>query len=225
MPSHKNNFGKFGRSLSKNFGVKKVNVKNAHKGVSEILKTFGVPIVKKTFGKRIVRVCCKTILQLQNIVFITKHLVESDLIQEIGMALKYELKMRTMVLYIKPMNDGSSKKIGKVFEESLCKYRHHVIDVDYPTVAAYEISKENEKITNVENTNMEKGTRHSVRKRKKTQLELKTLVCTTKQESMKNVNLIKSAPEEQNETSSCMKLMLFLILIEILIITCKLYTN
>lgn len=226
MPSHKNNFGKFGRSLSKNFGVKKLNVKNAHEGVREILKEFGIPCVKKTFGKRIVRVCCKTILQLQHIAFIIKQLVGTDLIQEIGMALKYELKMRTMVLYIKPVNHVSSMRIGKVFEKSSFKYRHHVIDVDYPTVARYEVLEDEKRTTKVENTDLQKETRDSVRRRKTTQLELKTLVWRAKQESMKNVNIITNTQEEHNyETSKCMKIMLFLIFIEILIIMCKIYMN
>ena len=40
--------------------VKRINVENAHDGLRKICEEFGIPILKKTFGKFIVRVPCKT---------------------------------------------------------------------------------------------------------------------------------------------------------------------
>jgi len=212
---------------------KRMNVKNTHDGLRKICEEFGIPIVKKTFGKNIVRVCCRSVIQLQNIVFIIKQLVNSNLIQEIGMPLEYDYQMRTLVLFIKPVNDFASTAaaMNDVFNQNFLQYRHHVIEVDYPTFEANKIFKKEKRTTNVENTDMKNRTRRSVMKKNRMNqsvLRRNKTVWKANQESMKEIHRIRSVQEEQNEPqmlNNCMKILSFLILIEILILMFRMSTN
>merc|ERR1711964_898159 len=122
-------------SLSK-IPVKRNAVKLAFTEVQKQAKLGNVPCVKKAFGQGIVRVCCRNIVQLENIPIILEKLMEFKLIEEIGMPLEYNYKMKTLVLFLKPTNVESSTMMDKVFQQCNFGYSHVVIEVPYPTTAA-----------------------------------------------------------------------------------------
>merc|ERR1712096_81462 len=53
-----------------------------------------------------------------------------DLIEEVGMPLKYSYKMKTLVLFIKPTNMDSQEKLDREFQTSSFGYHHFVINSD-----------------------------------------------------------------------------------------------
>jgi hypothetical protein len=103
-----------------------------------ILTEFNIPVVKKTFGQGIMRVCCTTNEQLENMNSIMKTLLEFHLIEEIGMPLH---KM-PLVLFLKPVNIESSMKVGQIFQECSFEYHDVVADVEYAIPATQEIFQE-----------------------------------------------------------------------------------
>jgi len=133
---------------------KRISVENAHSALLKILIEFNIPLVKRTFGKRIVRVCCRSVAQFENIALIIKELVKSHLIEEIGMPLEMAYARQTLVMFIKPVNTKSSKKLHHVFQECSFKYHHLLIDVKYPTVRA---EKKLQKKAKMQNTNEKKN--------------------------------------------------------------------
>jgi hypothetical protein len=126
----------------KTIPVKRIAVHNAYNNVREVSAEFKVPCVKKTFGKEIVRVCCRTIKQLDTIAVILKHLMKVDFIIEIGMPLEYSYKMKTLVLFIKPKNKKISKSIKNVFEKFTVHYPASIVETVHPAVAAEKVLKE-----------------------------------------------------------------------------------
>jgi len=164
MPSYNHYSGKYARPRSRKNSTKytqkvvpirRTAVKNANASLHKLLRGFNVPAVQKTFGTQIVRVCCRTVVQLENISLIMKELLISDLIQEVGMPLQYSYKMKTLVLFIKPVNVESTIRLNHVFRECSFKYNHDVIVVGYPTAPTNKIFKKNRNKANVENTGME----------------------------------------------------------------------
>jgi len=118
---------------------KRIVVKNAYSALRQVLKTFNIPHVKKTFGKGIVCVHVRTVMQLENIPLIVKRLLQSCLIEEIGMPLEYKNKFMTLVLFLKPIDSASSEQIDDLFQKSLLGYHHVMTEVQYPTTAAKKI--------------------------------------------------------------------------------------
>lgn len=122
--------------------TKRVVVKNAYYALREVLKEFNISCVKKTFGPGIVRVHCRSVIQLDTIALVVKKLLQSSLIEEIGMPLDYQYKFMTLVLFIKPVDDKSTMHITDVFHYCMCEYDHTKTNVEYPTTAAMQTFKE-----------------------------------------------------------------------------------
>jgi len=137
------------------FSPKRIAVKNAHASIRKILMEFKLPLVKKTFDQRIVRVCCRTVVQLENIAVIMAELIKFHLIKEVGMPLEHSFTLKSLVIFIKPVDIESSMKLDHVFQYSSFKYHHVVINVPYPTVTAKEVFEKSQNTANVRNTNME----------------------------------------------------------------------
>jgi len=121
---------------------KKNAVKSACVAVHKLSRELNIPVVKKAFGKGIVRVCVRTMVQLNEIPQIVKELIKFNLIQEIGMPLEFSYKMKSLLLFVKPVDLKSSIEICHVLKASSSQYRYIVIDVGYPTEAAQEILEE-----------------------------------------------------------------------------------
>merc|ERR1711925_8328 len=129
-------------------------------------------------------------------------------------------QMRTLVLFIKPVNDFASTSAAMNAILGDFEYQTHVIEKDDPTVKANEIFQEVERTNNVTHSDIENRahtsimrknrTRESKMRRKKTQQEVKTLLWRANQESMKDV--IESAHREQNKipNNKCMRTLLIL---------------
>jgi len=113
--------------------VKRIAVQKAHANLCYLLEHLKIPFVKKTFGLRILRVCCRTVVQLDNIPTMIQGIHIHNLIEEIGMPLDYEYKMKSLVLFIKAKDVTASKKIEYAIRESACNY--HVTIVDSPDPA------------------------------------------------------------------------------------------
>jgi len=120
------------------FKVKRNAVKRAYSSFCQLLKEFNIPCVKTTFGLGIVRVCCRSVVQLDNITPIMKVLVEAHLIEEVGMPLEYSYKMKSLVLFLKPTDMEASMHLDQVFEICSFEYHHLVTDVKHPTTAKKE---------------------------------------------------------------------------------------
>lgn len=129
--------------------IKRLAVHSAYYSLREIFHEFNIPCVKRTFGTGIVRICCRSLIQLDNITLIMKELLEGDLIEEIGMPLEYAYKMKTLVLFIKPTDFASTEKLAELFENSSFHYHHIVINVKRFTFLEEENSK---KTTNLPKT-------------------------------------------------------------------------
>jgi hypothetical protein len=67
-----------------------------------------------------------------------KDLLELNLIEEIGMPVKYAYKMRTLVLFLKPVDFVSTMKLHLAFEKCVFQYNHYVIDIECPTATVHE---------------------------------------------------------------------------------------
>jgi len=115
---------------------------DAYNNVHKVSAEYKVPRVKKAYGVDILRVCCRTIPQLDNVASILTELMIFGFIMEIGMPLEYSYKMKSLVLFIKPKNEHSKNTIKQVFEN--CKYRFPVflIDAEDPSVAIEKLLNE-----------------------------------------------------------------------------------
>jgi len=116
----------------KYFKSKRIAVKIAHSSLCQILKEFNIPCVEQKLGSGYVRVCCRSILQLDNIPLIIKELIKTHLIKEIGMPLEYSYKMKSLVLFLKPPDIESSIKIVKKLQKCSIKYSYLVNGMKYP---------------------------------------------------------------------------------------------
>jgi len=109
---------------------KRMTVKNSYYALREVFHEFNIPCVKRVSGTGIIRICCRTFEQLDNITLIMKQLLEVNLIKEIGMPLEYAYKMTSMVLFLKPVDAMSTLKLNHVFEQCSFKYHHGVIAIN-----------------------------------------------------------------------------------------------
>jgi len=116
--------------------IKRNAVINAHVSLREILKKFNIPCVKRTFGLGILRICCESVIQLDNITLIIKAMLQLCLIKEIGMPLEYSDEMQTLVLFVKTADIESSMILDRVFQKCSFRYNYLLIDIEYPTAAA-----------------------------------------------------------------------------------------
>jgi len=123
---------------------KKISIQNAYTSLCNVYKEFKIPVVKKTFGKGIVRISCKTCVQLDNIALIVKGLVQLHLIEESEMEpLEYSFKMNTLVFFFKPADVASKQKLDHAFKKYIVEYKTLVFDVreEYdPAVTEKELS-------------------------------------------------------------------------------------
>merc|ERR1712034_284431 len=100
----------------------------AHTCVSRLLRQTKVHHVCKTEGKDVVRICSRTIAQLQSINTILKELIQHNYIEEIGMPLDYSYKFKSLVLFIKPFDVKCSEKIASKFRNSGLNFHITVFD-------------------------------------------------------------------------------------------------
>jgi len=128
------------------FQSKRIAVKTAHVSLLKTLKEFNIPCVNQTFGLRIVRVCCRSVVQLDNIAFILKELLKYHLIEEVRMPLEYCYKMRSLVLFLKSVDLESHTIVERVFQKCLFKYHYNLIEIKYPEAAAEKEDFEEEPI-------------------------------------------------------------------------------
>jgi hypothetical protein len=115
--------------------VKRIAVEKAHNSISQLLEHYYIPQVKKVFGTGIIRVCCRTVPQLDNIPLILHELIKFHLIEEIGMPLEYSYKMKSLVLFLKPRSEPASSKLDRVFQRCTFAYHHLVVEVLHPNTA------------------------------------------------------------------------------------------
>jgi len=120
------------------FNSKRIAVKKAYFSLPQILNEFNIQCVKRTFGSGILRVCCSSVVQFDNITLIMKKLLKLRLIEEIGMPLEYFHKMKSLVLFIKPMDAESSKKLYHMFQKCSFKYHNVLLDIKSPNAPAKE---------------------------------------------------------------------------------------
>jgi hypothetical protein len=118
--------------------VKRLSVQYAHTCVSRLLHKEGTRKVKITHGKDVVRICSRTVGQLQHTTPLLKELLQYDYIEEIGMPLDYAYKMKSLVLFIKPIDAECSKKIECFFRNSGFNFHITVFDVKNPNPNAME---------------------------------------------------------------------------------------
>lgn len=109
--------------------VKRISVQYAHISVNQLLQNRDIRCIQKTHGKGVVRVCSRTVSQLQNTAIILEKLIDENLIDEIGMPLDYAYKMKSLVLFIRPKNMDATEKIEMKFRSSGLNYHLTVFDV------------------------------------------------------------------------------------------------
>jgi len=112
---------------------KRIAVKNAYYSLRQLLNEFNIPCVNGTFGSGIVRVCCRSVVQLDNFTLIMKELLELHLIEEVGICLEYNYKMKTLVVFLNPPNIQSTKKLDQFFKNCCFKYHHLILAFKNPT--------------------------------------------------------------------------------------------
>lgn len=124
------------KQQSSRIPIKRIAVQNAHESICAVLHECNIPYVNKTFGSNILRVCCRTIVQLDNIAVILKQLIKFKLIEEVGMPLTYNYKMKTLLVFLKPTSADAGVKLERVFQACAFGYYHQMIEVEYPSKTA-----------------------------------------------------------------------------------------
>lgn len=109
--------------------VKRISVQYAHVSILKLLRENKIRYIEKTHGKGVVRICSRTIAQLQNCSLIMGKLIDEDLVKEIGMPITYAYKMKSLVLFIKPKHLDATDKIERAFRESELGFHITVFDV------------------------------------------------------------------------------------------------
>jgi len=110
-------------------------VRYAHACISQTLHEEKVNHVSRTQGNDVVRICSRTVPQLENLNAILKELLQHNYIEEIGMPLNYAYKMKSLVLFIKPFDarcSEFSEIITSKFKNSGLNFHITVFDVIYP---------------------------------------------------------------------------------------------
>lgn len=120
------------KTKKKKMPFKRMAVKYAHASVARELRQAKVPHVLKAHGKDVVRIICRTVVQLQNLNTILKEFIQHNHIEEIGMPLYWAYKMKQLVLFIKPINVKFSKEIENKFKNSGLHFHITVFDVKNP---------------------------------------------------------------------------------------------
>lgn len=124
-PKHKTRFQK------KSLTSKKAHiVRKTHDKLVKALREHKVRHVKKVFGKGLVRVCCRTYDQLANIVATMRKI--APLIKEVGMPLQCGINMKSIVMFIKPIDTGDqlSLKIENLFKQNISGYNVRLMDIE-----------------------------------------------------------------------------------------------
>jgi hypothetical protein len=80
----------------------------------------------------VVRICSRTIGQLESTNSILQELLQHNYIKEVGMPLNYAYKMKSLVLFIKPFDANCSEKIESKFKKSGLNFHITVFDVIDP---------------------------------------------------------------------------------------------
>lgn len=112
--------------------IKRISVQYAHVSVSQLLQHHKIRYIQKTHGKGVVRICSRTVAQLQNTAIIIEKVIDENLIEEIGMPLDWFYKMKSLILFIKPVDQNATMQIEKKFRNSGLNFHITVFDVKNP---------------------------------------------------------------------------------------------
>jgi hypothetical protein len=112
--------------------IRRLAVKYAHGCVSRQLHRAKIPHLKRTHGNDVVRIICRTRIQLQHLNAVFKEIIQHKYIEEIGMPLHWAYKMKQLVVFIKPFDAKCSKKIEDKFKNCGLNFHITVFDVKNP---------------------------------------------------------------------------------------------
>lgn len=101
---------------------KRSAVRTAYYELLKLFQQFNIPHMQEVSGIVLVRICCRTFDQLNDIASATKIIFGRDIISEIGMPLEHNYKFKTLVLYLKPIDESSSNQIYDFFTQRNCNY-------------------------------------------------------------------------------------------------------
>jgi hypothetical protein len=130
------------QKIPETFGAKRIALHESYKKVRKVAAEFNVSCVKTAFGDEIVRVCCRTIEQLDNIGSILEELMKVDFIMEIGMPFEYFYEMNRLVLLIKPKDNKFSNSIEHAIKERNLGSAYVTVEEKDPSIAAEKFLKE-----------------------------------------------------------------------------------
>merc|ERR1711964_747716 len=108
--------------------TKRNAVKMAYRQLLEQFEEFSISHVKTVFGEKLIRICCRTFEQLQNISAIMKSIFQNNLIEEVGMPLEHSYKMKTLVMFVRPVDERSRNEILFFFTQNVYNFTIHQID-------------------------------------------------------------------------------------------------
>jgi len=101
---------------------KRSAVRIAHNELLKLFQEFNITHVNEVSGAALIRICCRTFDQLQDISSATKIILQKNLITKIGMPTKHNYKFKTLVLYLKPIDVASSIEIYNLLLQRSCDY-------------------------------------------------------------------------------------------------------
>jgi hypothetical protein len=102
---------------------KRCAVRTAYDGLLKVFQEYKFHHTKRVSGVALVRVCCRTFDQLEDVSSATEMVFQKNLIAEIGMPLEHSYRMKTLVMYLKPVDAQSSIEIYNIFNQRTCAYR------------------------------------------------------------------------------------------------------
>lgn len=123
-------------------------VKKAHEALCQILKEFHISQVERTYGTGIVRVSCRSVDQIESITTIVGVCVKYDLIQEVGFPSEFTKKMKSFVLFIKPVDINACVKLALVFKNCAYGYNYLVLTMPDSKCAVQEAASNEVQIAN-----------------------------------------------------------------------------
>jgi hypothetical protein len=197
--------------------VKRISVQYAHVSVSRLLQQHKIRYIRKTHGKGVVRICSRTVTQLQHTAIIVAKIIDENLIEEIGMPLDYAYKMKSLVLFIKPVDKDATRKIEKKFRNSGLKFHITVFDVKNPYVQKKAVPDGPNEFQN--NCKEVIDTQASVQKKQPKELSLENPQLIGKQvprEIVAKVNGIPAASMRKPKPNNFMQLLRILVFTTIL---------
>lgn len=125
------------RPLSK----KIVAVQKAHAKLSSFFRLFRVRHVNRVFGPGLVRVCSRTIIQIDGLPAMFHYIASKNWVHEIGMPVDCGGNMKSLVMFIKPVNVDAGRNIESFFKQSFAGYKVVTVDIDTKVPEVNTLSK------------------------------------------------------------------------------------